>query len=126
MGEPFPIPPHSPRLSAREAEDSGRIVLLHLTLPETWLYSMKGSRKMPSPVLETCIDRVPAKVIEEESMALKTYRCEGCGGDVTVDENAAVPECCGSAMAADPCVKAQSAENSRLEDADEACDDAVH
>ncbi len=59
-------------------------------------------------------------------MAKKTYHCEGCGGDVTVDETAPVPECCGSAMAAEPCVKAQSAESSRLEDPDEACDDAVH
>ncbi len=68
-------------------------------------------------------------IIEEDSMAKKTYHCEGCGDDVTVDEKDPVPECCGAPMAVVPldnCVKAQSAEQSRLEDADEACDDAVH
>ncbi len=61
-------------------------------------------------------------------MAKKTYHCDGCGGAVTVDENDPVPECCGKAtsLPLDPCVKAQSAEQSRLGDDDEACDDAVH
>ncbi len=59
-------------------------------------------------------------------MAKKTYYCESCGGDVTIDEKDPVPECCGAPMAAEPCTKAQSAEHSRLKDPDEACDDAVH
>lgn len=59
-------------------------------------------------------------------MATKTYWCEGCGGFITVQESDPIPECCGKEMGTEPCIKAQSAESSRLEDSDEACDDGVH
>ncbi len=59
-------------------------------------------------------------------MARKTYRCDGCGHEITQDEFLPPPECCGEPMQAKkPCGKPQAAEAGRLKDGDEACDDGT-
>lgn len=59
-------------------------------------------------------------------MADKTYRCDGCGHEVTQDEALAAPDCCGDTMVPlPPCDKPQAAEASRMSDGDEACNDGV-
>lgn len=61
-------------------------------------------------------------------METKTYKCQECGHETVVKASAAVPDCCGKKMREiplDPCVKAHNAENARLSDSDEACDDGV-
>ncbi len=60
-------------------------------------------------------------------MAKKTYRCDECGHEITQDASLPAPDCCGEAMGnLPPCDKPHTAESSRQEDSDEACDDGVH
>ena len=59
----------------------------------------------------------------------KAYRCEDCGDEQVITENASVPECCGEKMKAIPlenCTKHYNPEGARLQDDDDACDDGVH
>jgi ribosomal protein L37AE/L43A len=55
------------------------------------------------------------------------YECENCGKKVEVDAGAKVPDCCGKAMRSAEklpvCEMSSTAEHSRLNGSDDACDD---
>lgn len=56
----------------------------------------------------------------------QAYECENCKGRITVEAGADVPRCCGVAMKSvplKPCTLSTTAEHSRMDDADEPCDD---
>jgi ribosomal protein L37AE/L43A len=65
---------------------------------------------------------------KEEPMAQKhKYECENCGKAMEADAGGKVPECCGKAMRSAEklpvCEMSSTAEHSRLDGGDDACDD---
>lgn len=56
----------------------------------------------------------------------KTLRCSDCGKEVSIDECALSPECCGKEMhPLPPCQKTVTAEQERLNEPDKPCDGGI-
>jgi len=67
-------------------------------------------------------------VFEEDPMSqTHKYECENCGKTAQVDAGGKVPECCGKAMRSTEkmpvCEMSSTAEHSRMQGSDDACDD---
>jgi DNA-directed RNA polymerase subunit RPC12/RpoP len=68
-----------------------------------------------------------AERLEEVDMSMKTFVCRDCGSEMSAEENAMDPECCGSRMIArmtDPLPHSMTAETARFGDEDDATDEA--
>jgi hypothetical protein len=68
----------------------------------------------------SCVMRFTLKIPRRVFMS-KVYECDGCGKQITVEDGAEAPECCGEPMPV--CTMASVAEHARPFNDDEPCDD---